>query len=364
MARLDDEFVQHVLAFGQRGAVGIDLDVGQGAVELSLALAQLLEIQPDALQDVETVVDAGEALLDLDLVLRKRLDAGVERRIAAGLELVEALGKTVMAEAELADQRVDAGVRRSQRRQLRVRPGQILLVLVEDCKRLLDRAHPLQQQRDVARDVLEPVGEVVLAVVGLEVVQGAFELVLAVADLGEDGLDPATLLGDLADHLAQVLLAPADLGELVVHVGGFVAALLQQGTPLGLGQLVVQTRDRLPGIALDQVLDGGIEMVLEGMGDDDVLAGLPQAVTECLQVAVLPREPPGRAGDQGHGKGQRCADGRALRHGEAGEPGGQVGDVVAERLLGQDRNDGKQRKPGNQEKQPHREFPHAGAISS
>ena len=114
-----------------------------------------------------------------------------------------------------------------------------------------------QQRRYVAGDVLQPVGEVVLAVVGLEVEQRAFELVLAVADLGEDGLDRAALIGDLADHLAQPLLAAADFGELVVHVGGLVAALLEQRALLGLAQLVVQRGDGLPGIALDQVLDGG-----------------------------------------------------------------------------------------------------------
>ncbi|WP_245427773.1 hypothetical protein [Bradyrhizobium sp. MOS003] len=70
-------------------------------------------------------------------------------------------------------------------------------VLVEGRKRLLHRAHPTRKRRHVARDVPLPVSEVVLAVVGLEVVQGAFELVLAVADFGEDRLDRAALVATL-----------------------------------------------------------------------------------------------------------------------------------------------------------------------
>ena len=93
----------------------------------------------------------------------------------------------------------------------------------------------------------------------------------------------------LADHLAQPLLAAADFGELVVHVRGLVANLLEQGALLGLAQLVVEGGDGLSGVALDQVLDGGIEVVLQGVGDDDVLAGLLQAVAHGIEAAVLAR---------------------------------------------------------------------------
>lgn len=155
---------------------------------------------------------------------------------------------------------------------------QILLVPIERRKRVLHRVDPAQQRRHVASDVLQPVGEIVLPVVGLEIEQRAFELVLAVTDLGEDGLDRAALIGDLADHLAHSLLPAADFGELVVHVGGLVAALLEQRALLGLAQLVVQRGHGLPGIALDQVLDCRVEVVLQGMGDDDVFPGLSEAV--------------------------------------------------------------------------------------
>jgi len=47
----------------------------------------------------------------------------------------------------------------------------------------------------------------------------------------------------------------------------------------------------LPRIALDQVLHGRVQMVLQGEGDDDVFPGLPQTVAERLQAAVLTREP-------------------------------------------------------------------------
>jgi hypothetical protein len=49
-----------------------------------------------------------------------------------------------------------------------------------------------------------------------------------------------------------------------VHVGGLVAALLQPRALLGLAQLVVQCGDGFPGIALDQVLDSGVEVILQG----------------------------------------------------------------------------------------------------
>ncbi|WP_456683818.1 hypothetical protein [Bradyrhizobium sp. S3.14.4] len=123
-------------------AVGVGFDVGERAFEQGLALAELLEIEPDRFQDVEAVVDAGEALRDLDLVLRERLDASVERRLAAGLEFVDALGQAVMAEAELADQGIDAGVRRAQRDQLGMGFRQIFLVLAEGHESVLDRVHP------------------------------------------------------------------------------------------------------------------------------------------------------------------------------------------------------------------------------
>ncbi|WP_271511143.1 hypothetical protein [Bradyrhizobium sp. CCBAU 11357] len=132
--------------------------------------------------------------------------------------------------------------------------------------------------------------------------------------------------------------------------------MLEPGALLCLAQLVVEGGNRFPGIALDQMLDGGIELVLQGVGDHDVLAGPLEAVAERLQAAVLPRDLPGGAGDQGEGKDRDGAGGDALRHRQAREPGGQVGDVVTERLLGKDCNDGEQGDPGKQEKQPHREF--------
>jgi len=345
-------------AFWRSASVFPSASVSTPASERSswapLAQAELFEVEPDAFQDVEAVVDAGQALLDLDLVLRQRLDAGAKRRFAAGFELVDAFGEALMAETQLADQGIEAGVRRAQRHQLGVGLRQIFLVLVQGREGVLDLAHPRQQRRHVARDVLEPVGEVVRAVFGLEVVQRAFELVLAVADLGEDGLDRAALIGDLADHLAQGLLAAADLGELVVHVGGFVAAPLEQRTLLGLAQLVMEGGDGLPGIALDQVLDGGVEVVLQGMGDDDVLAGLLEAVAQIVEATVLAREPPGGGADQCQRQGQDRAGRNTLRDRQASEP--EVADLVTERLLGEDRDGGEQNKPGNQEKQPHRDF--------
>lgn len=200
------------------------------------------------------------------------------------------------------------------------------------------------------------IGEIVLAVVGLEVVQRTLELVLAVADLGEDGLDCAALVGDFADHLPQRLLAAADLGELIVHVGGFVAALLEQSALLGLAQLVVEGRDRLAGVALDQVLDGDVEVVLQGMGDDDVLPGLPETLAHLVEAPVLARQPPGGCADQRQRHDQDRAGRDALRHRQAGEPGGQVADIVTERLLDEKRDGSQQDEPGKQEKQPHRDF--------
>lgn len=261
-----------------------------------------------------------------------------------------------MAEAELADQGIDTGVRRAQRHQLGMGFRQIFLVAVQGGENVLHPAHPRQQRRYVARDLLEPVGEIVLAVVGLEVVQRALELVLAVADFGEDRLDRAALIGDLADHLAQRLLAASDLGELVVHVGGFVAALLEQSALLGFSQLVMQGGDGLAGIALDQVLDGGVEMVLQRMGHDHVLASLPEAVAQRAEAPVLARQPPGGCADQRQRANQDRAGRDALRHRQAREPGGQVADIVTERLLGEKRDGSQQDEPGNQEKQPHREF--------
>lgn len=302
------------------------------------------------------MVEVGEALLDLDLVLRQRLDAAAQRCVAAGLELVDALGEAVMAEGELADQGVDTGVRRAQRHQLGVGFRQIFLVAVQGRENVLDRAHPRQQRRYFARDLLETVGEIVLAVVGLEVVQRAFELVLAVADLGEDGLDRAALVGDLAHHLAQRLLAAADFRELVVHVAGFVAALLEQSALLSLAQLVLEGGDGLAGVALDQVLDGGVEVVLQGVGDDEVLPGLLEALAHLVEAPVLTRQPPGGCADQRQRHDQDRAGRDALRHRQGREPGGQVADIVTERLLGEKRDGSQQDEPGKQEKQPHREF--------
>ena len=234
---------------------------------------------------------------------------------------------------------------------------QIFLVLVERRKNVLHRVDPAQQRRYVAADVLQAIREIVLAVVGFEVEQRAFELVLTVADLGEDGLDRAALVGDLADHLAQPLLAAADLGELVVHVGGLVAALLEQRALLGLAQLVVERGDGLPRVALDQVLDGGIEVILQGVGDDDVFPGLLEAVAERVEAPVLAREPPCRGADQRQPGRQDRTDRDALRHRQARKRGGQMGDVVTERLRGEKRDCREQDNPGNQEKQPHRDVP-------
>ncbi|MGY4486908.1 hypothetical protein ACVWWR_006099 [Bradyrhizobium sp. LM3.2] len=140
-----------------------------------------------------------------------------------------------------------------------------------------------------------------------------------------------------------------------MHVGGFVAALLEQRALLGLAQLVVEGGDGLPWIALDQVLDGGIKVILQGVGDDNVFAGLLEAVAQIVEAPVLARKLPGRGADQCRDQRQDRAGRDALRHGKAAEPGGQVADIITERLLGEDRYGGDQNKPGNQEKLPHRD---------
>ncbi|MGY0574974.1 hypothetical protein ACTGJ9_031240 [Bradyrhizobium sp. RDM12] len=132
---------------------------------------------------------------------------------------------------------------------------------------------------------------------------------------------------------------------------------------LGLAELVVKGGDGFPGIALDQVLDGGIEVILQGVGDDDVFPGLLEAVAQRVEAPVLTREPPGRGADQRQPGYQKRAGCDALRHRQGGKRGGQMGDVVTKRLRGEKRCGGEQDNPGNQEKQPHRDAPHAGTIS-
>lgn len=140
-----------------------------------------------------------------------------------------------------------------------------------------------------------------------------------------------------------------------MHVGGLVAALLQQRAPLGLAQLIVQCRDGLLGIALDQVLDGGIKVILQSVGNDDVFPGLLEAVAELVEAPVLAREPPGRGADQRQPDHQNRARSDALRHRQRDKQGGQMGDFVTERLRGEKRDGDEQDSPGNQEKQPHRD---------
>ena len=120
----------------------------------------------------------------------------------------------------------------------------------------------------------------------------------------------------------------------------FVAALLEQGALLSLAELVMEGGDGLAGIAFDQVLDGGVEVVLQGVGDDDILAGLLEAVAQGIEAPVLTREPPGGGADQRQPERHDRAGCETLRHRQVRKQGGQVRDVITKRLLGEDRDGG------------------------
>ena len=98
--------------------------------------------------------------------------------------------------------------------------------------------------------------------------------------------------------------------------------------------------DGLAGIAFDQVLDGGVEVVLQGVGDDDILAGLLEAVAQGIEAAILTREPPGGGADQRQPERHDRAGCDTLRHRQVRKQGGQVRDVITKRLLGEDRDGG------------------------
>ncbi|WP_245330212.1 hypothetical protein [Bradyrhizobium sp. AS23.2] len=76
------------------------------------------------------------------------------------------------------------------------------------------------------------------------------------------------------------------------------------------------------------MLDGGIEVVLQGVGGDDVFPGLLEPVAQRVEAPVLAREPPGGCADQRQCHRQDRTARDALRHGQAREQGGQVADVI------------------------------------
>ena len=117
-------------------------------------------------------------------------------------------------------------------------------------------------QRYVAIQFLQPKGNAVLVVVDFELGQRPLKLTLTVPEFAEHGLHGPPFVGDGADHLAKGLLATPDLVHPIRQIGSFVVAVLQDSPLFGIDQSFLDGSDCLFGIAIDEVLDRCVEVIL------------------------------------------------------------------------------------------------------
>jgi len=118
------------------------------------------------------------------------------------------------------------------------------------------------KRRGLLVELLQRIDEVVVVVVGLDLVERAGELALAILQLLEHRFDGAALFGDFADLLAQRLLAAADVLQPFLHVDGFVAPALQRQPRLGLRQLPVNGGQHILRIVGLKMGDRRVEILL------------------------------------------------------------------------------------------------------
>ncbi|MDP3692351.1 hypothetical protein [Bradyrhizobium sp.] len=166
---------------------------------------------------------------------------------------------------------------------------------------------------DVMREVLQPVGDVVLAVVGLEIREPPFELTLPVLQLAEDRFGDPSLLGHDADRLPKHLLSAPHLVEPVPHIDGLALAMRQRGPSLGLGERLLDGCNGFLGVAVDEMLDSGIELGLRFVRGQGFLSKALEAIAQQLVLARETEGLPYGGPDQRQGGEQDGAERKPLR---------------------------------------------------
>ncbi len=135
----------------------------------------------------------------------------------------------------------------------------------------LQRLMPCVNVSDLLIELPHAISEIVVLVVGLDLVERTLKLALTIFQLFKDRFNHPSPLGHLTDLLAQGLLTAADVAQPLLHVDGLVAAPLQCSTLLGLGELLVEGGNGFLGIAARQMLHGRVEVLLRPAGECDLL---------------------------------------------------------------------------------------------
>ena len=127
------------------------------------------KIQANLLQNIETIIQASEPLLDLEFVPRERLYSRAELFIAAGFEFIEGGRQLIATQTQFGNQGIDACFRCAQGYKLGLGFIQFLLEPVQRHQRFLQQALPCMDQRYVLIQFLQAIGKAVLVVVDLEI---------------------------------------------------------------------------------------------------------------------------------------------------------------------------------------------------
>jgi len=128
---------------------------------------------------------------------------------------------------------------------------------------------PRAGPRHLVIEFLQPLAEIVVVVVGLDLVERTLELTLASFQFLKHRFHRPPRLGDFTDLLAQGLLTAADLFQPLLHVDRLVASSLRRRARLGLSDLAVEGGNGFLGIAAQKMLDGCVEILLFRAGDHD-----------------------------------------------------------------------------------------------
>ena len=135
-------------------------------------------------------------------------------------------------------------------------------------------------QRYVMIQFPQAIGKIVFVVVDLKIRERPLKLTLPILYFTKYRLDNPPLFGHFADRLSKCLLAAPDFVEPILYIDGFALALLQ-GCPLfGIGERFLKCCDCFLGVAVYEMLDRRVELILRSIRDQSALSEAPEAIAQ------------------------------------------------------------------------------------
>jgi hypothetical protein len=142
---------------------------------------------------------------------------------------------------------------------------------------------------DIAAHLIETAGKAVPVVVGLDVRKRRLKLKLALLELAEDGFDRPACCGHFTDLLAQCVLPAPDIVQPFPQVDALIAAPLECGALLRIGQPRQKRCHRLFGVGLAEVRAGRVEIGLIFLDFRERKADVSEARLQVLDILASPR---------------------------------------------------------------------------